>query len=1483
MATGTPPRRLVLRRFAGLAAGLALAGVVLLAALIVWVNTDSGRARLAGLATATAAAAGLDLEITGLEGRLPYRLSATRVTLADGEGVWLDVRDLRFSWNPWALALGRLRVHEVAAADLALKRIPEPGAEPAEPESAPGDWPARIAERLRIESVEFPRIHLAEPVLGRAVTFSVIGQFGVRESDAQIARLAVTGLEGHKTSLDARGTWRPATEELGVEVRGRAEPGGVVAGLVGVAPGDSVDLTLTGTGRLEDWAGVLEARAGAASADIDLLIRQESPGRVRPAAEATGPARAVTLRLSGHVDAADLAAGRIPEPAVSLIEGGVDLRATLEKRADGGITLHDLLLESPALAVTGAAAVDREDRTVDGRIRVRQPEGRAIGFADFSLAGLDAELMASGPWARPRLGVEASLSSLVGTGVSVQDLDLRGEFERLEEHDQRGPPDRLRLSARASGLAWNLPGMQRLVRGPALAEVSGIFRQGVGLTLDTVRIGLPDAVISGTMEADLDGRSLLAPLEIELLDLNALDPLVGVDLEGRGRLRVDLELPDFGGALQAAIEGQLSAAQLGVPVAGALVSSDLNLRAEVDLEPGTGLRVPEFRLAGERAVITGNVFIPAGFEQLVLEATAEVPDGRILSSSLGMPVAGRATARAQLDGPIGNPGLTAELMFEELRPGGLALANVRANGRLDDLASGLHGPVSVRASGPTGQIKADTTLKLETDRLNMAPLRLAGESALVDGELAIHFDGAPLVGALGLEVDDAGPLFGWVDMLGRGTASGSLRFAASGGEQSVSVSVEATDVSVEGASVRALAAEQLTVRAQLTRLFSDPVLDARVDAAGVSGPSSDLRTLGVTASGPFDALEIDAETEGIVLDAPAELSAGVVIARQRENTTVTLTRLEGSLQDHAIESRGPAVLSAGSAGVDLADLVLGIGSGEVRADLRTGAPNGFLTFMASEVPLSLLTLVDPGLNLNGQAAGQIRLAANNGATSGVVELRVEDMRLSRRRRAAPIALRLDGELGPAGFEYRAQAQGGGASPLVIAGTAPVQVDLAAGTVGLDPDGPLSARLDWEGEASDLFNMLPPSDHTLRGPIVLAARVRGTPQRPDVSGSLVMSNARYEHLFTGTILEPLNARIVGDGGEIRIQTLEAMDGGKGTVIARGAVALDAEAGNPTDLSVEFDQARLVRRDDLEARASGTVRIHGAADALRIEGRIVTDEVQANLVNRLPPEVVELDVIEVGAPARDAGGSGPAAAVDADLDITVEIPQRLFVRGLGLDSEWEGRLEVGGTTRVPRVTGRLESVRGIMQFLGRRFRFEPSSITFAGGRKVEPELDIVATHEGTDLDVTARVSGPVTDIDIDLSSEPSVPEDEILSRTLFGKSTGELSGLEAVQLAAAVGELTGATGGPGAVMSRLRDTAGIDVLRFGSTETEEGEQATTLEAGKYLAEGLYLGVETSTAEESGAVSVEFDLTRRLRLKTDVEQAGGQNIGVEYKRDY
>src|SRR3546814_3235037 len=120
-----------------------------------------------------------------------------------------------------------------------------------------------------------------------------------------------------------------------------------------------------------------------------------------------------------------------------------------------------------------------------------------------------------------------------------------------------------------------------------------------------------------------------------------------------------------------------------------------------------------------------------------------------------------------------------------------------------------------------------------------------------------------------------------------------------------------------------------------------------------------------------------------------------------------------------------------------------------------------------------------------------------------------------------------------------------------------------------------------------------------------------------------------------------------------------------------------------------------------------------------------------------------------------------------------------------------------------------------------------VTLPEGAETDPALDVTAEHQGSDLTVTAHLSGPLSQPKLDLSSVPPVPRDEIVSRVLFNKSAAQLSAAEAAQLAMALRDLTG-QGGGAAVLELGRRTLGVDVLRV---ETAE-DNSTALEVGKYL---------------------------------------------------
>jgi translocation and assembly module TamB len=290
--------------------------------------------------------------------------------------------------------------------------------------------------------------------------------------------------------------------------------------------------------------------------------------------------------------------------------------------------------------------------------------------------------------------------------------------------------------------------------------------------------------------------------------------------------------------------------------------------------------------------------------------------------------------------------------------------------------------------------------------------------------------------------------------------------------------------------------------------------------------------------------------------------------------------------------------------------------------------------------------------------------------------------------------------------------------------------------------------------------------------------------------------------------------------------------------------------------------------------------GDIAAPHVEGRFTTETVEISLLTDLPPNVVSLDVIEMknGVVEQQPEEADKAPPVDATLDIVVEMPRRIFVRGRGLDSEWAGRISVQGAAAAPTVTGEVHLVRGQLSVVGKPFILKEGKVTLPQGADTEPALNVTAVHEGRDLTVTARLSGPLSRPELDLTSVPEVPRDEIVSRVLFNKSAASLSAAEAAQLAIALRDLTGKGGGAD-ILGFARRTLGVDVLRI---ETAEGE-APALEAGKYLTDEVYVGVKQGAGAQSTAAGVEVELTPNITIESEVTGKGANKSGVRFQWDY
>jgi len=244
--------------------------------------------------------------------------------------------------------------------------------------------------------------------------------------------------------------------------------------------------------------------------------------------------------------------------------------------------------------------------------------------------------------------------------------------------------------------------------------------------------------------------------------------------------------------------------------------------------------------------------------------------------------------------------------------------------------------------------------------------------------------------------------------------------------------------------------------------------------------------------------------------------------------------------------------------------------------------------------------------------------------------------------------------------------------------------------------------------------------------------------------------------------------------------------------------------------------------------------------------------------------------------------PSGPKFLSLDLSLNIPARFFVRGRGLDVEFKGQLTIKGRGDRPVIRGTLDVVRGTFQFLARTFHVTSGQIAFDGATPPVPYLNITTQVFAGQIDAQVRVTGPADDFKVILTSQPPLPQDEIMANILFGQSVAKLNAFQAYQLAASLSQLSG--GGIPDIAGETRKLLGIDRLSIdGGNDTNDPESGPTLSAGKYVTDRVYVGIEQDLTDAKQDVVVEVDITPSFSVESKAGTRSGAGLGFNWKYDY
>lgn len=408
---------------------------------------------------------------------------------------------------------------------------------------------------------------------------------------------------------------------------------------------------------------------------------------------------------------------------------------------------------------------------------------------------------------------------------------------------------------------------------------------------------------------------------------------------------------------------------------------------------------------------------------------------------------------------------------------------------------------------------------------------------------------------------------------------------------------------------------------------------------------------------------------------------------------------------------------------------------------------------------------------------------------------------------------------------------------------------------------------------------------IKGDLSVDLKIGGTPSDPQLNGFVDLKNGEYENLQFGTKLYDINVRAIAKGTKIALENVKTNDGHRGHLEFNGYYDLKAK---DIDMTLRLVDMRLAYTDALQIEArEGDISISGQIDEMLIKGKLKTGDVAYDISETYGSDIATLNIVDPATPNLDLITGDKKDLKSSDdpgiikLDLVIDIPKTVRVFGLGIESMWGGKLNVGGTIATPIVIGNIKADSGKLSFLGNDIKIEDGSVRFDGQDGNIPYLALIAGLQKTDYKVVISISGRASKPTFELKSEPNKPQDEILANLLFNTEKKDLSPFDAVKLATTLAQFGGF--GNGMSLSSVLQTNKKRDRKDDDKDSEKNKKD-KFKSDKRFSDYVKVDFDQGATPADSKVIVDVQVTPKITVSSETGTAdSSQSIGVKYRWDY
>jgi len=1469
----------------------------------------------------------VELKIGKINGFFPFNWRINSLKVADSKSEWIEVNDLKFDWLLSSLINQQLEINTLSASSIIVYHIPSfPISNKKQPQKKKDNSDSlNLPFALKVNKLNVNQVLLAKQLLidspnpieiekQNFLTFSLfaktfldlkkplMGQVQIKQLDYQQrtnnSEIKKNNKAEDNLKLDIQFNQHKQELSLQTEIN-------VQQSLLQKMDGDliklpeqldigDIKLGLSGEAPLSDWQGKL-------SLAVDNISQLDSSVQLKQ-----GKNINILLDNDVVINEALLQKYNLPK-ALSDIQLSTSLSYINNNiNKNSNLVIDDLLLSTFYAQLNSTGSIDLNNQSLDLKNNITINE--LFKLNDFlskedNKAELKGKLGLStainGKFDLPEVNYSLLISDFYFNDINSPSVKSTGLIKIVSNPIADVNKYKQAVLIKAKGQFQQLVSSQlkQLPEQTIHWNSDLTFADNTQLRVNT--FSLDSQLIQTNLEGKINTNKLSGEVSFNsvLKDLSLLLVKPEIKLSGKKQLTGQLIFQENADDIQVNINGQFEKLQ-GLPAElMVLIGEKPNWNSQLSISNKNKININQLKLDGAELILKASSEISLINNNVNANIKTDISDLSSLTNVLDYSIAGNLHQEIQLSGTIDEPRIFMSLQGKNLLFNEHNLGQLSVQSELNNILKNPAGNINIDMAYKEQILQMSSNFKLKDKLLKLSQFDFQAPESMITGELKIDLENKKVIGEFDgqlLELSKLAFLHQQDDLDGDIAFNISLDTEEQKNHtnledlaQNITYKLNSKQISNNGIGIKQLALNGKVKHLQQA-ISIDSELDIKKLIYGKDLAQQQILSLNLKAKGNPENIQID--LNAVSEDKNAVINLTSMVEQKDKSLSILLTKLDGQVFKLPLELLNqPYFKVRNNKNFELTPLKLSLSQSELYIDAMLNQDKDLvnLNFTLNNFPLDILSQ----LNLQQAELAEIKgntdlnLSVNGALKNPDIKLDISIKQFALQQlhnKNIPLAdIFLNAQLSNSFAQSELIMKGLTEQPIKMNLQLPVELSLLPFTLDINKvtQNQLNAKLNADINLHNLQSWFELDQQLLEGYLITDLAIAGSLNEPELLGGFVLKDGKYENAQTGTLLHDIALNFNAKNKTLFIEEFSANDSEKGKIKGKGQLTLAPKLEQKYQLEMNMESIKILRRDDMNMQISGDIQLDGDIDKGEFRSQIIIEQGEVLLPETINADIPQLKVVEIYKNNDTKKANNTEKPIDSyplELDISIVVPSKFYVRGRGLESEWQGEISISKQLSSPLMNGALEVKRGYFNFMSHRFNFRQGNINFVGGIPPQPQLDFEMAAAGKDMMAVLQISGEAENPEIELLSEPMMPNDEILSRLLFNKDISEISSFEALQLASAVRTLT--TGGSG-FMDKTRGSLGVDTIDFNGDEGTGG----SVKVGKHISEDVYVEVESGLTSGESEIKVEMDVTDHISVESRVDQESNTGVGVNWKFDY